>query len=203
MKCSALLLIAITICVLTVATPPVHAETELPDLSTTRPVSIDLQDTDIDNFFRIMAEVADLNFVMIDDVSAKITHRAIDIPWEQVLDTVLEEHGAYKVIERNVIKIYRSKAEHHRRAASQKHYFGRLISLDLQQTDLSNALRIIEEVSKRSIKGNDALKGRNKITLRLIDVPWDHALDLMVEKYGCSSSVSSESIDLHCTSDMH
>ncbi|RMD85624.1 MAG: hypothetical protein D6808_04885, partial [Candidatus Dadabacteria bacterium] len=53
-------------------------------------------------------------------------------------------------------------------------YTGRLISLDLQDTDIDNALRIIAEVSNLNIITSQGVQG--KVTLRLVDVPWDQAL---------------------------
>ncbi|MCB0318134.1 MAG: AMIN domain-containing protein, partial [Bdellovibrionales bacterium] len=55
--------------------------------------------------------------------------------------------------------------------ADQPKYSGRLISLDLQDTDIDNALRIIAEVSNLNIIASEDVAG--KVTLRLIDVPWD------------------------------
>lgn len=62
------------------------------------------------------------------------------------------------------------------------HYTGRLISLDLQETDIDNALRIIAEVSNLNIVASEDVKG--KVTLRLLDVPWDQALDVILKTNG-------------------
>ena len=58
-------------------------------------------------------------------------------------------------------------------------YSGRLISLDLQDTDIDNALRIIAEVSNLNVVTSEDVTG--KVTLRLIDVPWDQALDVILK----------------------
>lgn len=63
-----------------------------------------------------------------------------------------------------------------------KRYTGRLISLDLQDTDIDNALRIIAEVSNLNIIASDDVRG--KVTLRLVDVPWDQALDVILKTNG-------------------
>jgi len=70
-----------------------------------RLISLDLQDTDIDNALRIIAEVSNLNIIASDDVSGKVTLRLIDVPWDQALDVILKTNGLDQVREGNVIRI--------------------------------------------------------------------------------------------------
>lgn len=72
---------------------------------TGRLISLDLQDTDIDNALRIIAEVSNLNIIASDDVTGKVTLRLIDVPWDQALDVILKTNGLDKVQEGNVIRI--------------------------------------------------------------------------------------------------
>ncbi|MFO0416771.1 MAG: type IV pilus secretin PilQ, partial [Pseudomonadota bacterium] len=61
-------------------------------------------------------------------------------------------------------------------------YTGRLISLDLQDADIDSALRIIAEVSNLNIVAGDGVAG--KVTLKLVDVPWDQALEVILKSHG-------------------
>ena len=72
---------------------------------TGRLISLDLQDTDIDNALRIIAEVSNLNIIASDDVTGKVTLRLIDVPWDQALDVILKTNGLDQVEEGNVIRI--------------------------------------------------------------------------------------------------
>ncbi|MCB0325652.1 MAG: type IV pilus secretin PilQ [Bdellovibrionales bacterium] len=72
---------------------------------TGRLISLDLQDTDIDNALRIIAEVSNLNIIASDDVVGKVTLRLIDVPWDQALDVILKTNGLDQVTEGNVIRI--------------------------------------------------------------------------------------------------
>ncbi|NLF25469.1 MAG: type IV pilus secretin PilQ [Deltaproteobacteria bacterium] len=72
---------------------------------TGRLISLDLQDTDIDNALRIIAEVSNLNIIASQDVAGKVTLRLIDVPWDQALDVILKTNGLDKVQEGNVIRI--------------------------------------------------------------------------------------------------
>ncbi|MFQ5329264.1 MAG: type IV pilus secretin PilQ [Thermodesulfobacteriota bacterium] len=59
---------------------------------------------------------------------------------------------------------------------------GRKISLDLTDADITNVLRLIAEVSNLNIISGDDVRG--KISLRLIDVPWDQAFDIILRTKG-------------------
>jgi type IV pilus secretin PilQ/predicted competence protein len=65
---------------------------------------------------------------------------------------------------------------------SSSSYTGRLISLDLQDADIDSALRIIAEVSNLNIVASDGVVG--KVTLKLVDVPWDQALEVILKSHG-------------------
>jgi len=58
-------------------------------------------------------------------------------------------------------------------------YKGEKITLDFQNADIHNVLRIIGDVSGLNLVTSDEVKGT--ITIRLKDVPWDQALDVVLE----------------------
>lgn len=60
----------------------------------------------------------------------------------------------------------------------QKAYEGRRISLDFKDADIGNILRLIAEVSDLNVIAGDEVDG--KVTIRLVDVPWDQALDVIL-----------------------
>jgi type IV pilus assembly protein PilQ len=61
----------------------------------------------------------------------------------------------------------------------QKIYSGRKLSLDFKDADVKNILRLIAEVSNLNIIAGDEVTG--KITMRLVDVPWDQALEIILQ----------------------
>lgn len=54
-----------------------------------KPISLDLQDADLTNVLRLLADVSGVNIVVEPDVSGKVTLKVENIPWDQVLDMVL------------------------------------------------------------------------------------------------------------------
>ena len=64
----------------------------------------------------------------------------------------------------------------------QTRFVGRRISLDFQQADISNILRLIAEVSGFNIVVGEGVKA--KVTMKLVSVPWDQALDMLLKMNG-------------------
>ncbi len=63
-----------------------------------------------------------------------------------------------------------------------KSYSGRKVSLDFKEADIQDVLRILAEVGGVNIVAGDDVKG--KITIKLTDVPWDQALDIILLTMG-------------------
>jgi len=61
----------------------------------------------------------------------------------------------------------------------EKVYTGKKITLDFKDADIDNILRLFAEVSNLNVIATEDVKG--KVTIRLIDVPWDQALDIILQ----------------------
>lgn len=63
-------------------------------------------------------------------------------------------------------------------APKQSRYKGKRVSFEFKDIDIQNLLRVIAEISKKNIVVADDVSG--KVTIRLRNVPWDQALDLIL-----------------------
>lgn len=61
----------------------------------------------------------------------------------------------------------------------EKKYTGEKMTLDFSDADIRNILKLIGEISKLNIVWGPEVKGT--VSMRLKDVPWDQALDLVLE----------------------
>ncbi|MGE5174279.1 MAG: type IV pilus secretin PilQ [Betaproteobacteria bacterium] len=61
-------------------------------------------------------------------------------------------------------------------------YSGRKISLDLQDADLVNVMRLFAEVANLNIILAPDVKG--KVTVRMVNIPWDQAMDIILKMNG-------------------
>ncbi|MGD0676003.1 MAG: type IV pilus secretin PilQ [Polyangiaceae bacterium] len=72
---------------------------------TGRRIDIDLKDADIHNILRLLADTGHVNVVTADDVTGTITIRMHNVPWDQVLDVVLQAKGLGMVRQGNLIRV--------------------------------------------------------------------------------------------------
>ena len=67
-------------------------------------------------------------------------------------------------------------------AVEGRKYVGQKLSLDFKDADIKNVFRLLAEVSGRNIVVTDDVN--RKVTLRLVEVPWDQAMDLIITTNG-------------------
>jgi type II secretory pathway component HofQ len=68
-------------------------------------VSLDAKEMDLGQFLRLIGTTANLNVVIHPEVQGKVNVMVKDLPWEQVLDSVLTTHGLEKEINGNTMLI--------------------------------------------------------------------------------------------------
>jgi type IV pilus assembly protein PilQ len=83
------------------------------------PISVNLKDVDLKDFFRLIHEISGLNVVLDPAVRGTVTLVLDEVPWDQGLDIVLRNNGLTKEIDGNVLRIatqetLRREADQHR-----------------------------------------------------------------------------------------
>ncbi|MDH3258951.1 MAG: AMIN domain-containing protein, partial [Deltaproteobacteria bacterium] len=69
----------------------------------------------------------------------------------------------------------------------EKQYVGEKISIDFQDVELIHVFRLIADISGYNIVVSPDVKG--KFSMKLIDVPWDLAMDVILRNYGLSKTI--------------
>jgi type IV pilus assembly protein PilQ len=69
------------------------------------PISLDFKDGDLQDIFRLFADISGLNVVVNPGVGGKVTLKLTEVPWDQALDLILKTNGLGYVLEDNVIRI--------------------------------------------------------------------------------------------------
>lgn len=70
-----------------------------------RMVDLDFQDIELENVFRLLAEVSNFNIVVSEKVKGKITMRLKNVPWGQAMDLVVSTQKLGMVQQGNVIRV--------------------------------------------------------------------------------------------------
>jgi type IV pilus assembly protein PilQ len=83
------------------------------------PISVNLKDVDLKDFFRLVHEISGLNIVLDPNVKGTLTLVLDDVPWDQALDVVLHNNGLGRELEGNILRIaaldtFRKEAEEQR-----------------------------------------------------------------------------------------
>jgi type IV pilus assembly protein PilQ len=72
---------------------------------TGEPISVNLKDVDLKDFFRLIHEISGLNVVLDPNVKGTLTIVLDDVPWDQALDIVLKNNDLSRQLEGNVLRI--------------------------------------------------------------------------------------------------
>ncbi len=96
----------------------------------------------------------------------------------------LWEHNAYQSDTQFVLEVRRVVEEPSQlvQGARRGEYAGEKLSLNFQNVDVRSVLQVIADFTDFNIVTSDSVQGN--LTLRLKDVPWDQALDIILQAKG-------------------
>jgi type IV pilus assembly protein PilQ len=101
------------------------------------------------------------------------------------------EHNAYQSDTQFVLEV-RPVAADPSRASTRGRYTGEKLSLNFQNVEVRAVLNVIADFTDLNVITSDTVGGN--ITLRLKDVPWDQALDIILQTRGLDSRRSGNVI---------
>jgi type IV pilus assembly protein PilQ len=81
------------------------AKMPTPAKYTGEPISVNLKDVDLKDFFRLIHEISGLNVVLDPGVRGNVTLVLDDVPWDQALDIVLQNNSLDRQLQGNVLRI--------------------------------------------------------------------------------------------------
>ncbi len=94
----------------------------------------------------------------------------------------LWEHSAYQSDTQLVIEVRPVKEEPNKLSQGTQGYRGEKLSLNFQNVEVRSLLQVIADFTGLNIITSDTVSGN--LTLRLKDVPWDQALDIVMQAKG-------------------
>jgi type IV pilus assembly protein PilQ len=92
------------------------------------------------------------------------------------------EYSAYQTDNSFIVEVKRSEDGQKRTADGKVKYTGEKLSLNFQNVEVRSVLQVIADFTGLNIVASDTVTGN--LTLRLKDVPWDQALDLIMQTKG-------------------
>jgi len=143
---------------------------------TGHPISLDFKDGDLQDIFRLFADISGLNIVVNPGVSGKVTLKLNEVPWDQALDLILKANGLGYTLEGNVIRIARlsdlQKEEQDRRKLEEEKALAGNLEVWNKTLSYAKATELQETVKKvaLSARGTITLDPRTN-TMIITDLP--------------------------------
>ena len=143
---------------------------------TGHPISLDFKDGDLQDIFRLFADISGLNIVVNPGVSGKVTLKLNEVPWDQALDLILKANGLGYTLEGNVIRIARlsdlQKEEQDRRRLEEEKALAGNLEVWNKTLSYAKATELQDTVKKvaLSARGTITLDPRTN-TMIITDLP--------------------------------
>lgn len=139
-------------------------------------ISLDLKEAPLNDIFRLVADVSQLNVVVHPGIRGTITLQVRDRPWDEVLDRVLGPHGLAASLVGPILEIGPPAR------IGRLTFQGEATDVEFKDLDLREALQNVARRGGREVSFASAVGGR--VTILLKGVPWDQAFDLIVRLNG-------------------
>ncbi|NLD99718.1 MAG: hypothetical protein GX640_07575, partial [Fibrobacter sp.] len=141
-------------------------------------LSIDVKDTDIRDVIRMISKGYNLNILLDNGISGKITLHLTDVPIMEGLRSIAEANGLQVIKENSVYKIQKATAEQ----KSLVRYSDGKLTIDVQNVDVKDFIKELSSKTAISIVPDSKVEGI--VTGKLFQVPLDDGIRAILEGNG-------------------
>jgi len=139
------------------------------------PISVNLKDVDLRDFFRLIHEISGLNVVVDPAVKGSLTIVLDDVPWDQALDIVLKNNDLDKQLDGNVLRIATKETLKHEAEQNRDLAKAQAESADVVTTtrvlSYAKASDMVPTLKKFLSSRGDVLADSRSNTLIIRDIP--------------------------------
>jgi len=142
---------------------------------TGEPISVNLKDVDLKDFFRLIHEISGLNIVLDPNVKGTVTLVLDDVPWDQALDIVLKNSSLDRELQGNVLRIAASDTL--RREAVDRRAQSEAVALAVDRQTITRflsyakAAEIVPTIKKFLTARGDVISDARTNALIISDIP--------------------------------
>jgi type IV pilus assembly protein PilQ len=139
------------------------------------PISVNLKDVDLRDFFRLIHEISGLNVVVDPAVKGNLTIVLDDVPWDQALDIVLKNNDLDKQLDGNVLRVatkdtLKKEAEQNRELARAQAEAADVVTTT-RVLSYAKAADLVPTMKKFLSSRGDILADSRSNTLIIRDIP--------------------------------
>jgi tetratricopeptide (TPR) repeat protein len=152
-------------------------------------VSFEFKDGELHDVFRLIADVSGLNVVVHPGVRGRVTFAGRNVPWDSALDRILAANGLTYQWNDNVLHIAAPE-----QLSPPRRFSGNRLDVELSNRDLKEALTEIAVTGGATVVLDPTVAGR--VTLKLNQVRWDQAFDVVVRVNGLDWSRKGDTLEV-------
>lgn len=141
-------------------------------------LTIDVKDTDIKDVIRIISKGYDINILLDQDISGKVTLHLVDVPIMEGLRSIAASNGLEVIQDGAVFKIKKTSGE----KRSLIRFSNDKLTVDVQNMDVIEFLKELSSKTAVSIVPDAKVEG--KVTGKLYEVSLDDGLRALLEGNG-------------------
>jgi type IV pilus assembly protein PilQ len=142
---------------------------------TGEPISVNLKDVDLKDFFRLIHEISGLNIVLDPSVRGNVTLVLDDVPWDQALDIVLKNNSLDRELQGNVLRI--AATDTLRREAVDRRAQAEAVALAVDRQTITRSLSyakakdVVPTIKKFLTARGDVISDERTNALIISDIP--------------------------------
>jgi len=142
---------------------------------TGEPISVNLKDVDLKDFFRLIHEISGLNVVLDPNVKGALTIVLDDVPWDQALDIVLKNNDLARQLDGNVLRIATVETLRHEAEARRAEQEAEALAVDKQTVtrflSYAHSKDVLMTVKKFLSQRGDAVADERTNAVIISDIP--------------------------------
>ena len=140
-----------------------------------QPLTLDLVDIPLVDFFRLMAEEGGINIVMDPEIKGRISIKVVKLPWDQIFDAALINNGLDKQVDGSLVRIARKSTLQEEAKQQEMLKKANLLAADLEtrvkRLNYAKADAFLKTlVDQKTVRGTVVVDERTN-SLVLTDIP--------------------------------
>ncbi len=140
-----------------------------------QPLTLDLIDIPLVDFFRLMSEEGGINIIMDPEIKGRVSIKVVKVPWDQIFDAVLTNNSLDKQVDGTVVRIARKATLQEEAKQQESLKKANLLAADLEtrirHLNYAKANSLIKALEdQKTVRGTIVLEERTN-SLILTDLP--------------------------------
>jgi type IV pilus assembly protein PilQ len=142
---------------------------------TGEPISVNLKDVDLKDFFRLIHEISGLNVVLDPNVKGGLTIVLDDVPWDQALDIVLKNNDLARQLDGNVLRVATVETLRHEAESRRAEQEAEALAVDKETVtrflSYAHAKDVIPTIKKFVSQRGDVVADERTNAVIISDIP--------------------------------